>query len=108
VTNRFGSWPLDAPFASERDVIGLYAGAPVDHHGGLFPGGPCLTRRQLHGERTDGGHNLVDYCANNPTLYAIADATNALKFERKQIRVVSVGVGEYPGALCLLLGLWHT
>jgi hypothetical protein len=35
-------------------------------------------------------------CANNPTLYAIADATNALKFDRKQIRVVSVGVGEYP------------
>jgi len=54
-------------------------------------------------ELFDGG-----YCANNPTLYAIADATNALKFERKQIRVVSVGVGEYPGALCLLLGLWHT
>lgn len=41
---------------------------------------------------------LIDggYCANNPTLYAIADATNALKFDRKQIRVVSVGVGEYP------------
>jgi hypothetical protein len=35
-------------------------------------------------------------CANNPTLYAIADATNALKFDRKQIRVVSVGVGEHP------------
>ena|SRR5712664_523195 len=41
---------------------------------------------------------LIDggYCANNPTLYAIADAMNALKFERKHIQVVSVGVGEYP------------
>ncbi len=49
---------------------------------------------------TSGGESIVlidgGYCANNPTLYAIADATNALKFDRKQIRVVSVGVGEYP------------
>lgn len=42
-------------------------------------------------ELIDGG-----YCANNPTLYAIADATVALKIERKNIRVVSVGVGVYP------------
>jgi hypothetical protein len=31
-----------------------------------------------------------------PTLYAIADATGALKAERANIRVVSIGVGEYP------------
>jgi hypothetical protein len=42
-------------------------------------------------ELSDGG-----YCANNPTLYAIADATNALGFARDKIRVVSIGVGEYP------------
>lgn len=42
-------------------------------------------------ELIDGG-----YCANNPTLYAIADAVVALKKERKDIRVVSVGVGVYP------------
>lgn len=42
-------------------------------------------------ELIDGG-----YCANNPTLYAIADALHALKKERSQIRVVSVGVGVYP------------
>jgi predicted acylesterase/phospholipase RssA len=42
-------------------------------------------------ELIDGG-----YCANNPTLYAIADAIVALKKERKDIRVVSVGVGVYP------------
>ena len=42
-------------------------------------------------EVADGG-----YCANNPTLYAIADATEALKFARSNVRVVSIGVGEYP------------
>jgi uncharacterized protein len=42
-------------------------------------------------ELIDGG-----YCANNPTLYAIADANVALKVQRSDIRVVSVGVGVYP------------
>lgn len=42
-------------------------------------------------ELIDGG-----FCANNPTLYAIADATMALKKERDQIRVLSLGVGVYP------------
>ncbi|MGO8080054.1 patatin-like phospholipase family protein [Rhizobium leguminosarum] len=39
----------------------------------------------------DGG-----FCANNPTLYAIADATEAFGALRENLRVVSVGVGEYP------------
>ena len=42
-------------------------------------------------ELIDGG-----YCANNPTLYAIADAIMALKLPPEQLRVVSVGVGVYP------------
>jgi predicted acylesterase/phospholipase RssA len=42
-------------------------------------------------ELIDGG-----YCANNPTLYAIADAVVALKKERSDLRVVSIGVGVYP------------
>ena len=42
-------------------------------------------------EIADGG-----FCANNPTLYAIADATRALKHEYKDIRVISLGVGSYP------------
>ena len=42
-------------------------------------------------ELIDGG-----YCANNPTLYAIADAIVALKRDPKDIRVVNVGVGVYP------------
>ena len=42
-------------------------------------------------ELIDGG-----YCANNPTLYAIADAVHALKRAPGDIRLVSVGVGVYP------------
>lgn len=42
-------------------------------------------------ELIDGG-----YCANNPTLYAIADAVAAMGVERAQLRVVSIGVGVYP------------
>jgi predicted acylesterase/phospholipase RssA len=42
-------------------------------------------------ELADGG-----FCANNPTLYAIADATLALKYSQENLRVVSLGVGAYP------------
>ena len=42
-------------------------------------------------ELIDGG-----YCANNPTLYAIADASVALKITHANLRVVSLGVGVYP------------
>lgn len=50
--------------------------------------------------KTDKGDlvELIDggYCANNPTLYAIADAIMALNLPPEHIRVVSVGVGVYP------------
>src|SRR5208283_3980337 len=39
----------------------------------------------------DGG-----YCANNPTLYAIADAVAAYKRDHADLRVLSIGVGTYP------------
>lgn len=42
-------------------------------------------------ELIDGG-----FCANNPTLYAIADATVALGVTPEAIRVVSLGCGNYP------------
>jgi uncharacterized protein len=42
-------------------------------------------------ELADGG-----FCANNPTLYAIADAALALKHAPESLRVVSLGVGSYP------------
>ena len=57
-------------------------------------------------ELGDGG-----FCANNPTLYAIADATLALGHSQANLRVVSIGVGSYPQPSLLkragrLLGNW--
>jgi len=50
--------------------------------------------------RTSNGDNveLIDggYCANNPTLYAIADALISMSNPAEKIRVVSIGVGGYP------------
>jgi predicted acylesterase/phospholipase RssA len=42
-------------------------------------------------ELVDGG-----FCANNPTLYAIADAVAGMHCTRDNLRIVSVGVGVYP------------
>lgn len=42
-------------------------------------------------ELFDGG-----FCANNPTLYAIADAVKAMSNDRRTIQVVNVGVGDFP------------
>lgn len=42
-------------------------------------------------ELFDGG-----YCANNPTLYALADATKALGVAATDCRVLSIGCGQYP------------
>ena len=50
-----------------------------------------ITAAGDHMELIDGG-----YCANNPTLYAIADAVIAMKTAHADLRVVSVGVGVYP------------
>jgi uncharacterized protein len=57
---------------------------------------PFFKRKLIHTEQgevevLDGG-----YCANNPTLYAIADGVMALKTDRSDLRVVSIGVGNYP------------
>ncbi len=42
-------------------------------------------------ELADGG-----YCANNPTLYAIADATLAYQVQPHHLQLLSIGVGIYP------------
>lgn len=57
---------------------------------------PFFNRKMITTD--DGEIELLDggYCANNPTLYAIADAVMALKMDRTQLRVVSIGVGNYP------------
>lgn len=44
----------------------------------------------LSWELVDGG-----FIANNPTLYAICDAVGPLNYSEEELRVVSVGVGNY-------------
>lgn len=57
---------------------------------------PLFDRKVV--KTSDGPVELIDggYCANNPTLYAIADALLAVGASRAQLRVVSIGVGNYP------------
>ncbi len=57
---------------------------------------PIFKRKLV--KTTDGAVELIDggYCANNPTLYAIVDATKALGRAPADLRVVSLGVGNYP------------
>jgi len=50
-----------------------------------------VTNRGEHVELFDGG-----YCANNPTLFAITDAVEAIGVSRQNLRVLNVGVGGYP------------
>ncbi|MDR9804220.1 patatin-like phospholipase family protein [Rhizobium hidalgonense] len=50
-----------------------------------------VTGRGERVEVRDGG-----FVANNPALYAIIDATEALRVPRDSIRLVTIGVGEYP------------
>lgn len=42
-------------------------------------------------EARDGG-----FCANNPSLIAVADAVDGLKLDLAQLRLLSLGVGHYP------------
>jgi predicted acylesterase/phospholipase RssA len=58
---------------------------------------PFFNRKKI----TTAGGDVVElmdggYCANNPTLYAIADAVVALGKGREDVRVLNVGVGVYP------------
>ncbi|NPT44880.1 patatin [Paraburkholderia sp. 1N] len=57
---------------------------------------PIFNRKLV--KTSDGDVELIDggYCANNPTLYAIVDATQALGYAHEDLRVVSLGVGNYP------------
>lgn len=57
---------------------------------------PFFSRRQL---KINGDDLLLldgGFCANNPTLYAIADAVRAYKQPHDRIKVLNVGVGDYP------------
>lgn len=54
---------------------------------------PCELTLQNDGtvEARDGG-----FCANNPSVFAVSDALNALGKPASEIRLLSLGVGHYP------------
>jgi len=59
---------------------------------------PFFQRKTVVTSVGDTEYELADggFCANNPTLYAIADAVKAMKQPHSALRVISVGVGVYP------------
>lgn len=61
---------------------------------------PCYLKLKNDGnvEARDGG-----FCANNPSLIAVADAVNGLKLNLSEIRLLSLGVGHYPPPKCGML-----
>lgn len=100
-------WLEEKPMIFKRDVVQAHG-----MHATFVPGFGCKVAdavvascsaypifNRKHVTIADGSQiELIDggYCANNPTLYAIADAVRALKMEHEQLRVVSIGVGNYP------------
>ena len=54
--------------------------------------------KQTLSTASSGVRTVVDggYCANNPALFALTDATGALGIERRRIRLLTVGTGTYP------------
>ncbi|MFT2093858.1 patatin-like phospholipase family protein [Acidiphilium multivorum] len=100
-------WSEERPIIFKTNVAQAFSGKATFEPGfgctigdaviGSCSAYPFFTKKFVttaRGERIevrDGG-----FAANNPTLYAIADATESLGFVRKDVRVVSIGVGEYP------------
>jgi uncharacterized protein len=101
-------WDLETPMIFKNDVaqahgrkgtfvpgFGASVAVAVQASCSAYPAFKLMTVTTAVGNKEvlvgDGG-----YCANNPTLYAIAEATGPLKQPQESLRVVSVGVGRYP------------
>jgi uncharacterized protein len=100
-------WMLEKPMIFKGD-----AGQAHGRHATFVPGFGCTISQAVQAScsaypffdkqsvTTGRGEavELIDggYCANNPTLYAIADAVTGLNIPRESLRVLSVGVGVYP------------
>jgi hypothetical protein len=100
-------WAFERPMIFKGDVAQAHG-----RHNTFVPGFGCTIARAVVAScsaypffnkctvTTNDGHDVevIDggYCANNPTLYAIADAVKALGKRHSDLRVVSVGVGVYP------------
>ena len=100
-------WEFEKPMIFKGDVAQAHG-----RHATFVPGFGCTIADAIRAScsaypfferavlKTSDGNSveLIDggYCANNPTLYAIADAVRALGRAPAELRVVSVGVGVYP------------
>lgn len=100
-------WEFEKPMIFKGDVAQAHG-----RHATFVPGFGCTIADAVRGScsaypffnrtvvTTSDGNSveLIDggYCANNPTLYAIADAARTLGRQPSELRVVSVGVGVYP------------
>lgn len=100
-------WQLEKPMIFKSDVSQAHG-----RRGTFVPGFGCTVADAVIAScsaypffkrptiRTSAGDQIEvmdgGYCANNPTLYAIADALIALQKSRTDVRVVSIGVGSYP------------
>jgi uncharacterized protein len=100
-------WMLEKPMIFKSDVRQAHG-----RHATFVPGFGCTISKAVQAScsaypffekqsvTTSRGDSveLIDggYCANNPTLYAIADAVTALNVSREALRVLSIGVGVYP------------
>ena len=100
-------WDLERPMIFKHSVkqahgskssfvpgFGVSVGDAVRASCSAYPLFERCTVTTANAERVE----LIDggYCANNPTLYAIADAVKAFGAQRSDVRVLSLGVGGYP------------
>jgi patatin-like phospholipase/acyl hydrolase len=99
-------WAFEKPMIFKASV-----GQAHGRHATFQPGFGCTLAEAVRGScsaypffdktvvnTTDGPVIVIDggYCANNPTLYGIADGVKAFGRRPEDLRVVSIGVGVYP------------
>jgi uncharacterized protein len=100
-------WVLERPMIFKANIAQAHGGKASFKPGFGVPVGeavqascsayPYFDRKIVVTEK-EGSVEVIDggFCANNPTLYAIADATISMKMPPENIRVVSLGCGTYP------------
>ena len=100
-------WQMETPMIFKGDVsqahgrqatfvsgFGVRIADAIQASCSAYPFFKCKTITTSKGDSVE----LIDggYCANNPTLYAIADAVKVTGKNLSDLRVLSIGVGFYP------------
>lgn len=100
-------WQLETPMIFKGDISQAHGreatfvpgfGVPIaDAIQASCSAYPFFNRKTVMTSRGD-KIELIDggYCANNPTLYAMADAVKTAGKSLEDLRVLSIGVGFYP------------